>query len=88
MKYLLDTHALWQHAAEPDELSKKARSALRAASSSDISFLDISLYELARHFASGEIKTGKPQVVLNFLTESYDMIHTNAEIAWLSASMG
>lgn len=85
MKYLLDTHAVWAHATDPDSLSHAARRAIDASLVDDLCFLDVTLYELSRHFAAGRITSKNPESALREISRTYRLIHTDAEIAWRSA---
>ena len=87
MIYLLDTHALWHHAADSDELSPLAAARLDEARLEDLCVLDISIYELARHMAVGRIEVGDPLRTLTTIERSYPILRSNAAIAWRSASM-
>ena len=87
MIYLLDTHALWHHAADGDELSSHAAARLDTARLEDLCVLDVSLYELARHMAVGRIEVDDPLQTLATIERSYPILHSNAAIAWKSASM-
>ncbi|MCC5788373.1 MAG: PIN domain-containing protein [Opitutales bacterium] len=87
MIYLLDTHALWHHASDGDELSSEAAAQLDAAKLEDICVLDVSLYELARHMAVGRIEVEDPLSTLVTIEKNYPIIQSNAAIAWKSASL-
>ena len=87
MIYLLDTHALWQHAADSDELSARAASLLDEAQLQELCVLDVSLYELARHMAVGRIEVEDPLRTLAIIGENYPIMHSDARIAWTSTSM-
>jgi PIN domain nuclease of toxin-antitoxin system len=87
MIYLLDTHALWHHASDGGGLSPLAADRLDAARVDDLSVLDVSLYELARHMAVGRIEVEDPVRTLATIERSYPILHSNATIAWESASM-
>lgn len=87
MIYLLDTHALWHHAADSNELSPMAASLLDNAKLKDLCVLDVSLYELARHMAVGRIEVEDPLRTLAVIEDSYPILRSNAAIAWTSASI-
>ena len=87
MIYLLDTHALWHHAADGDELSSHAAARLDTAKLEDLCVLDVSLYELARHMAVGRIVVDDPLLTLSKIESSYPILHSDAAIAWKSGSM-
>jgi len=87
MIYLLDTHALWHHASDGDELSPLAATRLDEARLEDLCVLDISLYELARHMAVGRIEVEDPLHTLTTIEKSYPILRSDAAIAWKSASM-
>lgn len=87
MIYLLDTHTLWHHASNGGELSSLAKERLNEARLEDLNVLDISLYELARHMAVGRILVDDPLLTLSKIERSYPVLHSDAAIAWKSASM-
>lgn len=87
MKYLLDTHALWHHASDGDGLSARAATCLDTSPVEDLVVLDVSLYELARHIAIGRIEVDSPLQALSMIEQSYPILHSDAEIAWKSASL-
>jgi len=88
VKYLLDTHVIWAHSTDMVKgLPSKVWDALDVNVTKDIFFLDASLYELARHFASGRIVVAEPLEALKLLENNYALIHSNAEIAWTAASL-
>jgi PIN domain nuclease of toxin-antitoxin system len=87
MIYLLDTHALWHHAADGDGLSPLAAARLDQARVDELCVLDVSLYELARHMALGRIEVEDPFHTLATIENSYPILHSNTAIAWKSASM-
>lgn len=87
MIYLIDTHALWHHASNGDGLSSLASTRMDEARLDDLWVLDVSLYELARHMAVGRIKTDDPPGELAKIENTYPILHSNAAIAWKSASM-
>jgi PIN domain nuclease of toxin-antitoxin system len=87
VKYLLDTHALWHHASDGDGLSERAAICLDGSAVEDLVVLDVSLYELARHIAVGRIEVESPLQTLATIERSYPMLHSDAEIAWNSASL-
>lgn len=87
MIYLLDTHALWHHASDSDELSSLAAARIDEARLEDLCVLDISLYELARHMAVGRIEVDDPFQTLALIEDNYPILHSDAKIAWKSASM-
>jgi PIN domain nuclease of toxin-antitoxin system len=87
MIYLLDTHALWQHASDSDELSPQTAARLDEARLADLCVLDVSLYELARHMAVGRIEVDNPAQTLATIESNYPILHSDAAIAWKSASL-
>jgi len=87
VKYLLDTHVVWHHAINSPALSGKASEAIDEAPIEDLVVLDISLYELARHLAVGRIETDSPEHALRQLERAYPILHSDATIAWQSASL-
>ena len=87
MIYLLDTHTLWHHASGGDELSPRAASRINEAAVEELCVLDISLYELARHMEVGRIEVDDPLRTLETIENNYPVLHSNAAIAWTSASM-
>ena len=87
MKYLLDTHALWEHASDGDGLSSRAAACIDEAPVTDLLVLDVSLYELARHLAVGRIEADSPPRALARIERAYPVLHSDAEIAWLAASL-
>jgi PIN domain nuclease of toxin-antitoxin system len=87
MIYLLDTHALWHHAADSDELSPQAASRLDEAKLEELYVLDVSLYELARHMTVGRIEVDDPLRTLAVIENNYPILHSDARIAWTSTSM-
>lgn len=87
MIYLLDTHALWNHASDGGELSSLAATCIDEARREDLCVLDVSLYELARYMAVGRIAVDNPLQTLATIEKYYPILQSNAEIAWKSASM-
>lgn len=88
MKFLLDTHALWDHATGNREaLPTGVVQALAVCLAKDLHFLDISLYELARHAASGRIHVADPLAGLIKLEHTYARLHSDPDIAWTAASL-
>ena len=87
MRYLLDTHVVWAHATNPAALSPAARRAIDTSLLEDLCILDVTLYELARHFAAGRISATNPLKAIEAISATYHLIHTDAEIAWCSARM-
>lgn len=87
MMYLLDTHALWHHASDGDELSPLAAARLDEANVEDIGILDVSLYEMARHMALGRIEVENPLQTLAIIEQAYPVKRSSASIAWTSATM-
>jgi PIN domain nuclease of toxin-antitoxin system len=85
--YLLDTHALWHHASNGDGLSPRVARRLDESLVTDLLVLDVSLYELARLIAIGRIKVEAPLQTVATIEESYPILHSDAEIAWKSASL-
>lgn len=85
--YLLDTHALWHHASNGDGLSPRVARELDEALVADLLVLDVSLYELARLIAIGRINVKAPLQTLATIEGSYPILHSDAEIAWKSASL-
>jgi len=88
MSFLLDTHVLWDHAtgnreALPDEVVQT----LAVCPARDLHFLDVSLYELARHLAAGRIQVVNPLAVLRKLEQTYERIHSDAGISWTAANL-
>lgn len=88
MKFLLDTHALWDHATgNRDHLPPAVVQALTTCLAKDLHFLDISLYELSRHLALGRIQVAAPLGALKKMEQIYKGIHSDAEITWMAASL-
>lgn len=87
MRYLLDTHVVWAHATNPASLSPAARTAIDTSPIADLCVLDVTLYELARHFAAGRISAANPLKAIRAIAETYHFIHTDADIAWDSAQL-
>lgn len=52
---VLDTHAFFWLAAEPERLSKRAREAIESAGDGQLALSDISLFELAMMARSGKV---------------------------------
>ena len=87
MKYLLDTHALWHYASDGDGLSSHAAECLDNSLVEDLVVLDISLYELARHMATGRIEVESPLQTLATIERTFPILHSDAAIAWKSAQL-
>lgn len=87
VNFLLDTHALWHHASDGDGLSGKAAQCLDESPVTNLLVLDVSLYELARHFFNGRIEVNSPLQTLSIIEHSYPILHSDAEIAWKSAEL-
>lgn len=60
MKYLLDSHVLDWARNDESRLSAKARALFQDSVWDDLAVSDVTLTELARHLASGKIKTKLP----------------------------
>lgn len=86
MKHLLDTHVVDWALRDDQRLSTKVREILERSKPGDLAVSDVSLSELARHLASGAIRTSLlPEVWLRAAAKGLEVLPVSPEIALRAA---
>ena len=86
MRHVLDTHAAVWNALAPSMLGRAAALALSNARSAHLLISDVTLVEVARMLAKGDISTPNPQAWLESFAACHTVVPVSAQIAWTATA--
>jgi len=86
MRHVLDTHAAVWNALAPAMLGRVAAATLAKSHKAHLLISDVTLIEVARMIAKGDITTPAPEAWLEEFTARHTVVPVSARIAWRSVA--